>query len=68
MSRACATCEWWRSSGLGGAPAEGAVRGECREAPPVASFEWPDTNPTDWCSRWRLAQRLSGGVDRRAKA
>lgn len=55
--RACENCAWSRSH-IGG---PGLLT--CREGPtaiPVA--------PTHWCGRFRIAERLTGGMDVRGKA
>lgn len=59
MTRACQNCEWWLAT-----QARPAV-GYCKAGPPIASYTWPLTNAFDWCGRFRLAERLTGNVDRR---
>lgn len=59
MTRRCDTCEWSRPHPLS-EPGETKWNGwlSCREGP--KPFEVGDAH---WCGRYRIAERLTGGVD-----
>jgi len=57
MTRACENCAWW--------VATNSAVGQCKGGPPITSYTWPMTTHVDWCGMFRLAERLTGNVDRR---
>ena len=60
--RACENCAWSREHA---SPSQGAHKGHllCKEGP-IEVLKAPD----DWCGRFRIAERLTGGRDVRSGA
>lgn len=61
MTRCCLACEWSRPNArLDDGPADYLA---CKEGP-VEHVKAPN----DWCGRFRVAERLTGGTDARRAA
>ena len=52
----CLSCRFW--AGVGAAPADKTLSGQCRKHTPTAGVGavavWPKTAATDWCAEYQV--------------